>query len=99
MSRDDNKADLKRFFIKLVAITFAIIVIINISYNLIFEEKLERINKFLTFGDKASIEQLKNKIRSEIKKGLNKGKILNEEDKILLNKLYLKIIDEFKDIE
>ena len=76
MSRDDNKADLKRFFIKLVAITFSIIVIINISFNLIFEEKLERINKFLTFGDKASIEQLKDKIRSEIKKGLNKGKIL-----------------------
>ena len=99
MCRDDNKADLKRFFIKLVAITFAIIVIINISYNLIFEEKLERINKFLTFGDKASIEQLKDKIRSEIKKGLNKDKILNQEDKILLNQLYLKIKDEFKEIE
>ena len=99
MCRHDNKADLKRFFIKLVAITFAIIVIINISYNLIFEEKLERINKFLTFGDKASIEQLKDKIRSEIKKGLNKDKILNQEDKILLNQLYLKIKDEFKEIE
>ena len=99
MSREDNKADLKRFFIKLIAITFSIIVIINISYNLIFEEKLEKINKFLTFGDKASIEQLKDKIRLEIRKGLNKDKILNEEDKILLRKLYLKIKDEFKEIE
>ena len=99
MSREDNKADLKRFFIKLIAITFSIIVIINITFNLIFEEKLERINKFLTLGDKAGIEQIKDKIRLEIRKGLNKDKILNEEDKILLRKLYLKIKDEFKEIE
>ena len=99
MSREDNKADLKRFFIKLIAITFSIIVIINITFNLIFEEKLESINKFLTLGDKAGIEQIKDKIRSEIRKGLNKDKILNEEDKILLRKLYLKIKDEFKEIE
>ena len=99
MSREDNKADLKRFFIKLIAITFSIIVIINITFNLIFEEKLESINKFLTLGDKARIEQIKDKIRLEIRKGLNKDKILNEEDKILLRKLYLKIKDEFKEIE
>ena len=96
MSREDNKADLKRFFIKLIAITFSIIVIISITFNLIFEEKLERINKLLTLGDKAKIEQIKDKIRLEIRKGLNKDKILNEEDKILLRKLYLKIKDEFK---
>ena len=96
MCRDDNKADLKRFFIKLIAITFSIIVIISITFNLIFEEKLERINKLLTLGDKAKIEQIKDKIRLEIRKGLNKDKILNEEDKILLRKLYLKIKDEFK---
>ena len=99
MSREDNKADLKRFFIKLIAITFSIIVIINITFNLIFEEKLEKINKLLTLGDKEKIEQVKDKIRSEIRKGLNKDKILNEEDKILLRKLYLKIKDEFKEIE
>ena len=40
----NNKTDLKRFFIKLTAITFAIIVIINVTYNLIFAEKLENIN-------------------------------------------------------
>ena len=34
-----------------------------------------------------------------IKVFLNKDRILNEEDKILLNKLYLKIKDEFKEIE
>ena len=39
MSRNNDKANLKPFFIKLIAITFSIIVVINITYNLIFEEK------------------------------------------------------------
>ena len=43
----DNKTDLKRFFIKLAAVTFAIIIIINVTYNLIFDEKVENINKIL----------------------------------------------------
>ena len=43
MAQDTNKNTLKIFFIKLIAITFSIIVIINITYNLIFAEKLENI--------------------------------------------------------
>ena len=43
--------------------------------------------------------QIKNKIRDEIRKGLNKDKILNEEDRILFYKFYLKIKNEFKEIE
>ena len=35
----DNKSNLKIFFIKLVAITFAIIVVINVTYNLIFADR------------------------------------------------------------
>ena len=96
MNQDNNKADLKRFFIKLVAITFSIIVIINITYNLIFAEKFETINKLLSLNNKENIEQIKDKIRFEIKKGLAKDKILSEEDKKLLSELYIKIKDEFK---
>ena len=96
MSQNNNKADLKRFFIKLVAITFSIIVIINITYNLIFAEKFETINKLLSLNNKENIEQIKDKIRFEIKKGLAKDKILSEEDKKLLSELYIKIKDEFK---
>ena len=99
MNSDNNKGDLKRFFIKLVAVTFSIIVIINITYNLIFAEKFEIINKFITFTDKENVKQIQGKIRSEIRRGLSKEKILNEEDKILLYKLYLKIKEEFKEIE
>ena len=95
----NNKNDLKRFFIKLIAITFSIIIIINITYNLIFAEKFENIDKILSLNNKQNIEEAKNKIRLEIKNGLAKDKILNEEDKILLYELYLKIRNEFTEID
>ena len=47
MSDNRNQTDLKKFIIKLVAVTFAIIVVINVTYNLIFADKLENINKLL----------------------------------------------------
>jgi cell division protein YceG involved in septum cleavage len=99
MSSSNNQNDLKKFFIKLIAITFAIIVVINVTYNLIFAEKLENINKLLSLTDKENIELVKNKIRLEIEKGLRKDRIMNEEDKMLFYKLYLKIKNEFQEIE
>ena len=99
MSSSNNQNDLKKFFIKLIAITFAIIVVINVTYNLIFAEKLENINKLLSLTDKENIELVKNKIRLEIEKGLRKDRIMNEEDKMLFYKLYLKIQNEFQEIE
>ena len=93
MNRNDNKTDLKKFFIKLIAVVFAIIVVINVSYNLIIVGNLENLSS------KKNIEQIKDKIRSEIKSGLEKDKILNEEDKILLYKFYLKLRNEFDEIE
>ena len=99
MSQGNNKTDLKRFFIKLIAITFAIIAIINITYNLIFAEKFENIDKLLSIDNKESIELIKDKIRLEIKEGLLKDKIMKEEDKVLFYKFYLKIKNEFQEIE
>ena len=99
MSSSNNQNDLKKFFIKLIAITFAIIVVINVTYNLIFAEKLENINKLLSLTDKENIELVKNKIRLEIEKGLRKDKIMNEEDKVLFYKFYLKIKNEFQETE
>ena len=95
----NNKTDLKRFIIKLAAVTFAIIVIINVTYNLIFAEKLENINKLLSLNNKENIELVKDKIRLEMKRSLLKDKIMNEEDKVLFYKFYLKIKNEFQEIE
>ena len=49
---NNNKASLKSFFIKLIAITVSIIIIINMTYNLIFAEKFENINKILMLNEK-----------------------------------------------
>ena len=99
MNYDYNKANLKRFFIKLIAVTFSIIVIINVTYNLIFAEKFENISKLLQLNNKENTEKMKDKIRLEIRKGLAKDKILNEEDKMLFYEFYLKVKNEFKEIE
>jgi len=93
MSQNNVTTNLKSFFIKLIAIVFAAIIVINVSYNLIIAEKLQNLT------DKKNIEQVKNKIRSEIKSGLEKDAIFNEEDKILLYKFYLKLKKEFNAIE
>tara|TARA_Y100000294_G_scaffold76367_1_gene71987 strand:+ start:629 stop:934 length:306 start_codon:yes stop_codon:yes gene_type:complete len=94
MSNKNNRDDLKKFFIKLFSIVIAIIIIINVTYNLIFAEKLESINKILMLNNKNNIEQLKDKLRLEIKKGLEKDKILNDEDAFLIYKFYNKIKKE-----
>ena len=99
MNQNNSKADLKKFFIKLIAIIFAVIIVINTSYNLIFAEKLETINKLFNFGNEENVEQIRNKIRSEIKSGLDKDKILNQEDRVLLYKFYLKLKNEFSEIK
>ena len=94
-----NQNNLKIFFIKLIAITFSIIVVINATYNLILADKLESLNKILQLNKKENIESVKNKIRSEIQSGLEKDKLLNEQDKILIYKFYRKIKKEFDEIE
>ena len=94
-----NPNNLKTFFIKLVAITLSIIVIINVTYNLILADKLENINKLLQLNKKENIESVKNKIRSEIQSGLEKDNLFNERDKILIYNFYKKIKKEFDEIE
>ena len=90
----------KTFFIKLASISVAIVIIINLLFNLIFAERLEKIDKilFLDKKEKNRIE-FKQKIRNEISKGLNKENMIYKEDKILLYKLYLKIKKEFEDLD
>ena len=99
MNQHDNKNNLKRFFIKLIALTFSTIIIINVTYNLIFAQKFESVYKLLSLNNKESIELIKDKIRREINKGLLKEKIIDDEDKILLYKFYSKIKKEFQEIE
>ena len=96
---DKKKSDLKKFFIKLISVTLAIIVVLNVVYNLFLAERLENIDKILSLTDRENKTFIKDKIRNEIERSLKKEKILNEEDKILLYKFYIKVKEEFKEIQ
>ena len=99
MTPKNNKPNLKIFFVKLVAISLAIIIIINVTYNLIFADKLDAINKLLTINEKENIEKVKDKIKLEMEKGLSKEKILKEEDAKLLKKFYIKVKKELDEVK
>ena len=94
-----SQKGLKKFFIKLVSISIAVIIIANLIFNLIFAERLEKIDKILLLNQKQSRIEAQEKIREEVKKGLNKKNLISEEDKILLYKLYLKLKKEFQNLD
>ena len=89
------ESNLKIFFIKLVAITFAFIIVINVFYNIFLADKLEIFNKISNL-DKDTAEILKDKIRSELRSGIEKDKILSDEDAVLIKKFMEKISSEIK---
>ena len=96
MKKQNN---LKSFFIKLISITIAIILIINVVYNLFLADKMEALNKLISLDKSKFRSELRDKVRNEIRDGLEKENILNEEDKVLLYKLYIKIKNEFNDLD
>ena len=89
----------KSFFIKLASISVAIVIVINLLFNLIFAERLEKIDKLLYLDKSKARNEFKQKIRNELSKGLKKENMIAEEDKILLYKLYLKIKKEFENLD
>ena len=89
----------KSFFIKLASISLAIVIVINLLFNLIFAERLEKIDKALSLDKSKTRSEIKQKIRNELSKGLSKENMIAEEDKILLYKLYLKIKKEFESLD
>ena len=90
-NKDIQQRGYKFFFVKLVSISIAIVIVINLLFNLIFSERLEKMDKIFSLD--------RNKIRSELSKGLNKENMIAQEDKIILYKLYLKIKKEFEDLD
>ena len=93
------KENLRSFFIKLFAISVAVIIIINLIFNILLGERLEKIDKITSLGDSSTRNDVKLKIRSELNKGLDKENIFSKEDKVLIYKIYKKIQKEFKDLE
>ena len=94
-----SQQNLKFFLIKLVSISIASVLVINLLYNLIFAEKLNKIDKILSLNESKIRNEMKEKIRNELSDGLNKENIIAEEDKILLYKIYIKIKKEFENLD
>ena len=98
-SKKISQNNLKSFFIKLASISVAIVIVINLLFNLIFAERLEKIDKILYLDQSKTRNEFKQKLRNELSKSLNKENMIAEKDKILLYKLYLKIKEEFENLD
>ena len=90
--------NLKYFFIKLFSITIAVILVLNLSYNLFLADKIESITRILELSNKENLKVTKDKIRKEINEGLKKDNILNNEDAELIYKFYIKIKKEINSV-
>ena len=97
--QENKPHNLKSFFIKLVSISIAIIVIINIIFNLILAERLAKIDKIFSILEVSERKNLKNNNISELEKGLEKDQLINNEDKEIILKVYKKIKEEFSKLE
>ena len=71
-NKNNQQKSLKVFFIKLISISVAIVFVINLIFNLIFSERLEKIDKILLLDDSAYRNVMKDKIRKELNKRLSK---------------------------
>ena len=94
-----SEKSLKSFFIKLISISIAVFIVINLIFNIIFAERLEKIDKILLLNNNQFRYEIKEKIKNELTDSLNKENILYEEDKILLYKIYLKLKKEFEALD
>ena len=99
INKSNQQKSLKIFFVKLISTSIVIIIVINLIFNLIFAERLEKLDKILLL-DRSDVRQdMKSKIRNELNDALKKDNLIYEEDKILLYKLFQKIKKEFQDID
>ena len=98
-NKNSSQKNLKIFFIKLISVSIAILIMINLIFNLFIAERLEKIDKILLLNKKEYRNEIKEKIREELNSGLNKENLIYEEDKILLYKLYQKLKKEFQEID
>ena len=59
----NEKKNIKIFFIKLISISIVVVIVINLIFNLIFAERLEKIDKILLLNKSQYRNEIKDKIR------------------------------------
>ncbi len=99
MDNNTNPKNLKIFFIKLISIFIAVIITINVLFNLIISDKIEYFDILFSLTELENRRDYGNQLRDNLNALLKKDNIIKEEDKILLYKLYQKFKSEFEEIE
>ena len=99
MDNNTNPKNLKIFFIKLISIFIAVIITINVLFNLIISDKMEYFDILFSLTELENRRDYGNKLRDNLNELLKKDVIIKEEDKILLYKLYQKFKSEFEEIK
>ena len=84
---------MKVFFYKSVLIFFLFILAIHFSYGLIKKQVKNEYNNLIS---KERSEHIKNKIRKELKNGIEKDQLINPEDANLINNFLNKIKSELE---
>jgi hypothetical protein len=91
---------MKFFFIKLIAITLAIIVIVNSIFNIFFADKLVFFEKILSLNKQQNFEHLtkivKNAIIIQLNNELKKERIFTDEEIIIINNFTNKVEKELQ---
>jgi hypothetical protein len=82
---------MKLFVYKVLIIAFSIFVIFHLTFGLLIKE-IKKNSSEITSSK--NILVIKDKLRKEIKNGLEKKNILNKDDAKLLKELFYKLSDE-----
>ena len=97
--QENRPNNLKNYFIKVISISFAVIIIINVVFNLILGDRIEKIDKILSIFEMKERKEMKDKFMSELNKNLQNKDMIDKEDKIILLKVYKKIRKEFGELD
>ena len=87
---------MRSFIYKLVIIAFLFIVVFEFTIGKRIDPITENMNKF---SNEQGRKELINKLRKEMRKGLEKEYMLKEDDRILINKFINKLISEINSAE
>ena len=87
---------MRSFIYKALIITFIFIIAFEFTIGKRLDPIVQNINKF---SNEQGRKELINKLRKEMRKGLNKEYMLKEDDRILINRFINKLSNEISSFE
>ena len=87
---------MRQFIYKAIIIIFIFIIGFEFTIGKRIDPMVQTLNKF---SNEQGRKEIINKLRKEMRKGVNKEYILNEEDRILINKFIKKLSNELNSVE